>query len=1242
MHPTCIRHRPIAIAFSIVCLWSAPAARAAVLDLPVHTAANPVPPPCYRGDVLELQLTPAAARAVWPRAAGTTRARAVGRLGLAALDAVAASVGAVAFEPEFRGESAPSGDETDFTAFQLVHLAPGSDLAAALEALRALPEVRTAEPIALMPVSSALPNDSLVFATWWLYKDQIARTDIRAPEAWAVESGDSNIVVGILDTGVIPYHPDLGGRAGERGVMFINWAERAGTPGVDDDGNGFIDDLGGWDFVASTVSAPPAAGEDGANEDNDPNDWGGHGTACAGIIGALPGNGIGLAGVVPQVRLMPLRIGWLQSGGLPPAGTIDMSYAAAAIRYATRMGVQVLNCSWQSINQSGLDAAVSAATRAGVVLVNASGNFGTGFTYLGQREDVIAVTATDSTDAVWANAVRGPWVDLAAGGLSMTSTMFQRLSQTDSLLGRTPAYRGFINGTSFAAPQVAGAVALLQAQRRHAGLDPLTPMGANLRVRETADDISAQNPGLIGYGTGRLNLFRALTDPTRSLAIRTRGRSIGAPLVLRDNLGVVRVVQAMSDRSLLALDGATGDTLWVRPLPALPSGPLAAAQLPPPFGVVIACGTAAGTVFAFHDDGEPLPGWPRTAAAGVSLSGGVVFADIDDDGLPDIVTTGASVSTSRLWAWRVSGAPIAGYPFDPGTLGIGTPAAADLVGSSGDELVFLDGDGALRCVTSGGIEAAGFPTAPFAGARPPVIARLGGPAAALAVLVASSGALTAIDGDGATRWSVALAGNPVQDPALADLDGDGVDEIVLAMASPNAIQVRDSSGASFTARPGWPAALGAAPSGTPIVGPLKAGGEPCVAFLLGNSLAVLDASGAPVLGFPKPGGAGFAPSLDNLDADDATEIAAGTAPADSNAYIYDAGAGSWNPAAVQWPTPRGDASRRASHAHGAQPFIIDRVRPARITDLAARALSNTSVMVRFTFPGDDSLAGQVRRIEVRSYITPLGDENFNVGIQHPSLFATRPAGTLDSVLVTGLPEGSTLWFAMRAFDDVGLPSAVSNSDSAALPGLAPGAISDLRVLSVAESLAVITWTATGDDGSVGRPRDYRIAASPEALDDAAFETAPVRLRRPALYDAGRGETLEVRRLTPGRRWRFAVKAVDDAFAQSPLSNIAEAITPVGGALSGRVGLALAPRPMPATADVTVDWQGDPSGTVPQWLVVHDLSGRLVRRVALGREPGGSFKWNGRDEQQRLVPAGLYFLRLESGARHADSRVVFIR
>lgn len=1235
--------RPYALLATLVTLLAAPyvgvvPARAAALDLPVARDGVVMAAPYYRGDVLEVRLADSAARALLPRGAGATRSVARGRTGVARLDAVAASVGALAFQPEFPGERPPvAADETDFTAFQLVYLSPGADLSAALDAFRALPEVRSADPIAVLPVS-ALPNDSLTFATWWLYKDQAARTDIRAPEAWTVESGDTSIIVGILDTGVIPFHPDLGGRAGERGNLWINWAERAGVPGVDDDGNGYVDDFSGWDFVVLGNNA--AAGEDGRNEDNDPNDWGGHGTACAGIIGAVQGNGIGLAGVVPRVRIMPLRMGWLQFGGLPPSGVVDMSYAAAAIRYATRMGVHVINCSWQSQNTNGLDAAVAAATRAGMVVVNASGNFGTTFTYLGQREDVIAVTATDSTDAVWTNAVRGPWVDLAAGGVSITSTMFQRLSATDSLIGRTPAYKGFMNGTSFAAPQVAGAVALLQAQRRHAGLDPFTPMGANLRLRETTDDLSAVNPTIGDYGTGRLNLFRALTDPPRSLAVRTRGRSVGAPLTLRDDRGLARVITAFADRTLLATEGVTGDTIWTAQLPAVPVANLAAVQLPPPYGVLIASGSNAGVVTLLHEDGTFVAGWPRTAQANVNLSAGVCFADLDGDRRVEVIAAGTSAVFSRIWAWSLDGTPVAGFPFDPGTVGLSAIAAADLDGLPGDELACLDASGALRVVRGDGSELAGFPSAPFTSGRAPVIARLGRLGTPPSIVVAAANTLTAIAPDGTTRWNRSFLATPTQDPALADLDGDGVDEIVVATTVPSQLMVFDSSG---TVRPGWPIAMANPAIGPLVVGPLTSGGGLAVMAYTTPGLVAWNAAGQAVRGFPRPGLAGVLPALDDLDGDGATEVASGTALADSNHYTYDAGAGTFAANALVWPTARGGASRTASHALGApSAFVIDRTPPARITDLTATAIDNTSVRLSFTHTGEDGTVGTAARLELRTYQGPLDDSNFTLfGTLLPAI-APRAAGTLDSMVVTGLSEGTTRWFALRAFDRFEQGSTVSNADSASLPGVAPGGVRALAALAASESTVVLTWLASGGDGDAGRALRYRVAGSPAPLDSAGFANAPVQRLLEATRDAGLPETLTVAGLTPGRRWRFAVIAVDSAFAESPMSGVVEVVTPIGGAIAGRVGLTLAARPLPAAGEVTVDWQGDPSVTVSQWLEVHDLAGRLRRRVAVGQEPGGSWQWNGRDEEGVLVPAGLYFVRLVSGSRHATSRVVFVR
>ncbi|HXS83571.1 MAG TPA: S8 family serine peptidase, partial [Methylomirabilota bacterium] len=1124
------------------------------------------------------------------------------------------------------------GEGPDLTAFQLVHLAPGADLAGALERFRGLPEVASADPIALMPVS-ALPSDSLAQATFWLYNPRNGRADIHAPEAWQVSMGDTSIVVGIIDTGVIPWHPDLGGR-GERGNLWANWAERDGLPGVDDDGNGYVDDVAGWDFVQNGSLA--AAGEDARNEDNDPNDWGGHGTAVAGIVGAIAGNDIGLAGVVPRARMMALRIGWLQQGDLPPAGTVDMAYAAAAIRYATRMGCAVVNCSWQSINSGGLDAAVTAATRSGMVVVNAAGNGGTPFTYLGQRDDVISVAGTDSTDVVWPGSVVGPWVDLSASGTGMVSTMFQRLA-LDSLGGRTPAYRGFLNGTSFAAPQVAGAVALMQAQRKALGEQPLTPAGVLLRLRETTDNIDAfQIPQVIGYGTGRLNMYRALADRPMSLAVRGSARSIGPAVILQYNTGRSLVVYAMSDRSLVAYDGAGGDTVWVRPLPALPVGNIAAVDTPLPLGPVIAVATAAGTVFLFHDDGTPVQGWPVTAQAGLSLTAGVSIADVDGDRVPDVAVGGSTISTARLWVWHLDGTLLAGFPFDAGVSGMSSLALGDVDAVAGAEIAYTDALGALHLVGFDGTERAGFPTGPASAARAPVMMRFNGPASPVVVIHASAGALTGYDADGNVRLSAALPGQPNQDPVIADLDGFAFDEIILSLSGPTSLFV-------FPALiPGWPRQTFAGPQGPLVVGPLVAGHGPCVMYMQSGGLVAFDEVADSVRAFPKPGNAGLFPSLADLDGDGATEIAAGTANADSNVYTYDAGAGTWSRALAQWPTPRGDMGRTASHAAGTPPpLVVDRIRPARVMDLVAFAHDSTTAYGSFTVSGDDSLVGIVALGELRRASFPLDELNFGSGIL-VSRGTMPPSGTNLSFVDSNLPKGSRWWYALRLVDDAGNASAVSNSDSVSLPGEPPAAIADLHVLAVTETTAVLTWSATGASGLAGRPDHYKVSGSTAPLDAANVDAAPLQLDAAAHQDAGGAETTLVARLTPGRRWRFAVRGVDDGGAVGAISNIAEAVTPVGGALTGHSGMAVACRPQPAATSVNIDWQGDDSGAVSQWLVVYDLTGRERRRIALGTEPGGSYNWDGRDGESRLLPAGLYFIRLVSGARHAGSRVVFVR
>jgi subtilisin family serine protease len=336
------RHRPL-LNLCLCGFALLGASRARALDLPVrYPDREALTAPAFRGDALLIRLSPsaaAAARIARPTGAGESRAPAARAIGVAAIDGLASALRGARFERVFPGESppAPGSDEADFTSFFRVGLPPGTILEEALARFRALPEVASAEPIAVLR-ASAVPSDTLWDQSWWF--QQTPTGGIHAPEAWDVTTGDSSIVVAILDSGVLSYHPDLGGTTlGLPGQIWTNWAERGGIADFDDDGNGFVDDVAGWDFVNLSNPTGVTEGEDWADADPDPADYSGHGTMVAGLVGALTNNGIGVAGTAWNVRLMPLRIGWSASSVTTCGLTlVDMSYVAAAIRYATRKG----------------------------------------------------------------------------------------------------------------------------------------------------------------------------------------------------------------------------------------------------------------------------------------------------------------------------------------------------------------------------------------------------------------------------------------------------------------------------------------------------------------------------------------------------------------------------------------------------------------------------------------------------------------------------------------------------------------------------------------------------------------------------------------------------------------------------------------------------------------------------------------------------------------------------------------
>jgi subtilisin family serine protease len=1220
----------------LVVLLATPAAAArGPLDLPVRVAGGPrVAAPAYAGDVVEIQLAPTAARRALPAYRAGVRD---GRLGVPGMDAAAAALGGVRFEPLFRGERTPAegANGPDFTSFYVAHLPRGLNLEQALSRFASLPEVASVTPIAILPLD-AVPDDSLWSSSYWYY--QASRMDVHAPEAWDITTGDTSVVVGIIDTGVLPYHPDLGGSvAGVSGQIYTNWAEANGLPGVDDDGNGYVDDIHGWDFVALPDLSDVYPGEDGLDEDNDPNDFVAHGTGVAGMVGALTNNTIGVAGMNWNVRLMPLRVGWAYPGSGLGSGEIRMDFVVKAIRYATLMGCKVVNCSFETLNEPGLDAALDGAAVAGMTVVVAAGNTG-GPNYLATRRDVISVAGTNAVDNVGFTSSLGPQVDLAAPGVNIATTWLQlRPFSGDSIAMRQPSYRGGLSGTSFSSPIVAGAAALLQARQHQLGKPPLDPMAILLRLYETADDIRAQNPGLDGmYGGGRLNVARALTETWRSRVLRLSGKVVGSAAVMRVNDGSTRVVFATDDRKLVMLNGATLDTVWIATLPFVPvTGPaLDVFPVDPVRGVAIFVGLGSGRVAGYRWDGTVLPGWPVVSGTR-AMRGGPALGDLDGDGVDEIVT---GADDGALRAWRLNGSMLSNQ--FPLTVSPGIPMLSPaIVPTNPPRIVAATQDGTVTVADAAGNVLSHWPVLFPGSPTAPVIARING---APSIVIAEDTNLHALDLAAVERpgFPVNLGASTTStEVAIGDIDQNGVDDVVLPVKAPTRLEVRDSTGTSLTPL-GWPRALFSAPVGPPGLGHLSGVAAPDVMLPLSGGLTAFTSHADSLSAFPKPGGGGTFPTLFDLDGDGMTEVLAGST-LDRVLFVYDTGQGSAAASLQPWPTFRGSFQRTGSVLNRGATPELDQTPPGGVSDLSAAANGAGTARLRWTAPGDDGAVGTARRYELRRSTSPIDPGNFTSG----TAVATPPphsGGTPENLDVSGLLEGVTHYFALRAIDDNGNVGPLSNVASVTLAQISPAAVTDLHVIGVTDSSVTLAWTATGDDGNVGRPALYAVHGANAPIDDANFPLAPYTRNKPATVDAGGGETLLVKFLPPAQPFWFALKAYDASNNISPLSNVVATRTGVGGPLDSRPGMALAPLQNPARAPVQIYWQASADGVGTRQVIrIFDLTGRKLRTLEAGTGLGGVVAWDGRDDSGNRLNSGLYIAQLESGPHRVQRKMVVV-
>ncbi len=336
------------------------------------------------------------------------------------------------------------------------------------------PDVEYAEPNYRI-YADAIPNDSLFAQLWGLRNTgaggAYAGDDIHAAQAWDLYTGDPNLKIGVIDTGIDYTHADLAAN------VWTNPGEIPGN-GRDDDGNGYVDDVHGYDVL---------------NNDGDPMDDGTHGTHVAGTIGAVGNNTTGVVGVNWRCKLVAIKF-------MSAAGVGDEAGAIAALQYALAVGVRVTNNSWGNMpgGQALLDA-INAAGAAGQLFVNAAGNNGWNIDLVGfypasyLSPYMIKVAATDGRDQrpTWSN-YGATTVDLGAPGYGILSCKPGNAYQS-------------LNGTSMACPHVTGAVALALGRFPYATISQIRQL-----VLASVDPVASLN-GITATG-GRLNAYKVLLN----------------------------------------------------------------------------------------------------------------------------------------------------------------------------------------------------------------------------------------------------------------------------------------------------------------------------------------------------------------------------------------------------------------------------------------------------------------------------------------------------------------------------------------------------------------------------------------------------------------------------------------------------------------------------------------------------------------------------------------------------------
>ena len=537
-------------------------------------------------------------------------------------------------------------------------------------------------------------------------------------------------------------------------------------------------------------------------------------------------------------------------------------------------------------------------------------------------------------------------------------------------------------------------------------------------LRTTTDDISAENPDITGYGTGRLNAGRAVAYGSRIRFSPLVLRFTGPGVRFSTNAGDTLLAFANEGGRLLFLDAETLALQSARYLNGIPTGGIAAADLGQSRGLGLFL-SIGSQVLGLGAAGEPLPGWPVEAPISVDpLVGTPLLADLDGDGSPEILCVTAS---QKICAWRANGSV---FPnFFPNIL-IPTPptvslAAANIDGRPGAEILAAGSNGALHVLRANGTELPGWPVyVQDSGISAPVVAI--GADGDTTIVVAGLQSVRGFHTSGQLEFQTTRANHQVvSDPALGDLDGDGVVDVVIV--SPASVEAFDLEGRPL---PGWPASWQATIAAPPIIGPFAASDTLAVVAHDGAAIRAWSGSGRPLTEFPPLAAGGPTGGLTLLAQNGAARLVVGAA-SDGTCYAYDGAAQVTALPVLGWPTPGGNFARTGSRLSPPAQGVGDVLPPAPISDLGARPFGGAAgILLTWTAPADTGPAGKSADYDVR--FARFAQSLTLAPTAQPRILSSIPrtAGQPESLFAAGLPSYAN-YFAVRSRDASGNWSAFS-------------------------------------------------------------------------------------------------------------------------------------------------------------------------------------------------------------------------